>query len=416
MALTDDRAGARVDPDFLDQQGKTPRLVGVAWLFLVINTLGSIGSPTILPIPRSAAQLLTMGAVLVSFLLALLLNPRLRVRPSAYLLLFTLLLIVAIASSARLESGYGALFRSGRLTVFVATLWLLSAWWNDPMRFVFHHIKALSAVLATVALGLVVAPGLALPAAYDGRLVGAVWPMSPPQIGQYAATAAGLTILLRLGRRTDRWSALLLVGPALILLLLSHTRTAMIGFVAGLTVALLSMLLTSARARRVFTWSAVVVGVVVVTLGGVIQAWLQRGQDAEALANLTGRQKVWDALLNTPRSTLDQLFGVGLTNKSFNGLPIDSSWLAVYLEQGLVGVILVALFLITLVVVAALRPPSLERALAMFLIVYVIAASYTEAGLGDASPYLLSLAVAAALLSGSARSRTALAPGVVGSP
>ena len=34
----------------------------------------------------------------------------------------------------------------------------------------------------------------------------------------------------------------------------------------------------------------------------------------------------------------------------------------------------------------------------MFLIVYCIVASYTEVGLGDASPYLLNLAVAASLL------------------
>jgi len=49
-------------------------------------------------------------------------------------------------------------------------------------------------------------------------------------------------------------------------------------------------------------------------------------------------------------------------------------------------------------VVAVLRPPSLARACAIFLITYCISASYTEAGLGDASPYLLHLAVAASLL------------------
>jgi hypothetical protein len=48
--------------------------------------------------------------------------------------------------------------------------------------------------------------------------------------------------------------------------------------------------------------------------------------------------------------------------------------------------------------VALLRPPSLQRACAIFLISYCAIASYTEAGLGDASPYLLHLALAAALL------------------
>jgi hypothetical protein len=72
--------------------------------------------------------------------------------------------------------------------------------------------------------------------------------------------------------------------------------------------------------------------------------------------------------------------------------------LAVFHEEGYLGIALVAAFLLVLVVVAVLRPPSLARACAIFLIVYCLSASYTEAGLGDASPYLLHLAVAASLL------------------
>ena len=74
-----------------------------------------------------------------------------------------------------------------------------------------------------------------------------------------------------------------------------------------------------------------------------------------------------------------------------------------YHEQGLVGAALAVAFLATLIIVAALRPPSVHRACALFLIVYCLIASYTEAGLGDASPYLLNLTVAAALLTSGAR-------------
>lgn len=110
-----------------------------------------------------------------------------------------------------------------------------------------------------------------------------------------------------------------------------------------------------------------------------------------------------------PRSTAEKLFGVGLGDKSFGGLPIDNSWLAVYNEQGLVGVTLVAAFLAVLGGVALLRPPSLERACAIFLISYCAIASYTEAGLGDASPYLLHLALAASLLAAPAAQAAPLA-------
>lgn len=374
----------------------SPRLLGAVWTLLVINTLGSQGAITVIPIPRPVAQMVTMGAVVVAFLLALLLNPKVQLRPSAYLLLLTLLLAVSIASSIRLESGFGALFRCFRFAMFVGTLWLVSRWWDDWLSLLRHHVRAFAGVLFTVALGLVVAPGMARPEVYGGRLVGAIWPLTPPQIGFYSASLIGLLILLWLGNKIPRSNLLLLAAPALALLLLSHTRTALLGLIGGLVVALLALATTSARARKVFTRSVLVTGIGAVVVGSAVQAWFRRGQDD--LSSLTGREKVWDALLAAPRSIDEKILGVGLTNKSFDGLPIDSSWLAVYQEQGYLGLALVTAFLVTLLAVACLRPPSLPRAIALFLIFYCVIASYTEAGLGDASPYLLNLAIAAALL------------------
>ncbi len=106
-----------------------------------------------------------------------------------------------------------------------------------------------------------------------------------------------------------------------------------------------------------------------------------------------------DRLLAQDRSVTQQMLGVGLTNKNFNGLHIDSGWLAIYNDQGFVGVAIVAVMLVGLLVAAALRPPSPARACAVFLILYCAIASYTEIGLGDASPYLLHLVVATSLLS-----------------
>lgn len=397
MSLVTDR-GPLADWNFLGE--RAPRLLGAVWALLVINTLGSQGSDTIIPIPKGVAQIVTMGAVVGAFLLALLINPRVQLRPSAYLLVLTLLLAVSIASSVRLESGYGALFRCFRFTVFVATLWLITRWWHDWTALLRHHVRALAVVLCTVAAGLVISPGTARPETYGGRIVGALWPLTPPQIGQYAATLIGLTILMWLGNRTTRSSMLLLALPAVGLLLLSHTRTALLGLVAGLVVALVSLVSTSHRARKVFTRAAMVVGLGAILVGPAVQTWFRRGQDD--LSSLTGREKVWDALLAAPRTTSEQFFGIGLTNKSFDGLPIDSSWLAVYHEQGYLGLALVVAFLATLLAVAALRPPSTARACALFLVVYCIVASYTEAGLGDASPYLLNLTLAAALLAAAA--------------
>ncbi|GAB3008758.1 O-antigen ligase domain-containing protein [Amycolatopsis acidiphila] len=382
---------------------RTPRAVAVAWGLLILNTLGSTGAQTVIPLPRSVIQLVTMGALITAFALALVVNLKLRIRPSAYLLLLSLLLVVGILSSAHLEAGLGALFRCFRLAVFVGTLWLLTRWWNGSTNFVRFHIKAYGVVLLTVAVGLAIAPGKALPGIYGGRLAGAIWPLTPPQIGQYAAVISGLALLLWLGKRIDRRSALIISIPAIALLMLTHTRTATLGLIIGLLVALLSLGLTSARARRVFAWFGLIAAFSVIALGSLLQAWFLRGQSEDNFSTLTGRAKVWDALLNAPRTVGENLFGIGLGDKSYDGLPIDNSWLAVFHEQGLVGCALVAAFLLVLAGVAALRPPSLERACAIFLIVYCISASYTEAGLGDASPYLLHLAVAGSLLARPAR-------------
>jgi O-antigen ligase len=373
-----------------------PRLLWLPWMLLVINTLGSQGAPTLVPIPRPVAQMVTMGAVVAAFLFALMLNPRVQLRSSAYLLILSLLVVVSIVSSLRLESGYGALFRCFRYTVFVATLWLLTPWMHDWLVYLRMHVRAVAGVLATVAAGLVISPGMAMPDLYGGRLVGAIWPLTPPQVGFYSATVAGLVILLWMGGHTTRMSFVVIALPSIALLLMSHTRTALLGLVGGLVVAIVSLMTSSARARKVFTTTALVGGIGGILAGAAIQTWFARGQTN--LSELTGRQKVWDALIAAPRTLSEKLFGVGLTNKSFDGLPIDSSWLAVYQEQGYIGLALVAAFLLTLFGVAALRAPSQTRAIALFLIVYSVIASYTEAGLGDASPYLLNLFLAAVLL------------------
>ncbi|MEU8514701.1 O-antigen ligase domain-containing protein [Kitasatospora sp. NPDC048722] len=388
----------------------TPKAVGAVWALLILNTLGSAGARTVIPLPRSLIQMATMGALVSAFALALVLNLRLRIRPSAYLFLLTLLLVLSVISSAHLESGFGALFRCARLALFVGTLWLLSRWWDGGETFVRQHIRAYSAVLASVAAGLVVSPGAAMPDLYGGRLVGALWPLTPPQIGQYAAVIIGLTVLLLLGGRTTRGSAAAVVVPSLVLLALTHTRTATLGLILGLALATGSLVLTSAAARRFFARAVLCAAVAAVALGSLLQAWFLRGQSQENFSSLTGRAKVWDALLAAPRTATEQLFGAGLGDKSFGGLPIDNSWLAVYNEQGLTGVAIVAAIIIVLGGVALLRPPSLPRACAIFLIGYCAIASYTEAGLGDASPYLLHLTVAAALLAPPAPAAPLAAP------
>ena len=188
---------------------------------------------------------------------------------------------MSVISSVHLESGFGALFRCFRLALFVGTLWLLSRWWDGGQTFVRHHIRMYFAVLATVAAGLVVSPGAALPDLYGGRLVGALWPLTPPQIGQYAAVIIGLTVLLLLGRRTDRTSAAVVIVPSLVLLASDpypdgHARPARRAGAGDR-----SLILTSAAARRFFTWAVLCATVAAVGFASALQAWFLRGQSQE---------------------------------------------------------------------------------------------------------------------------------------
>jgi len=129
-----------------------------------------------------------------------------------------------------------------------------------------------------------------------------------------------------------------------------------------------------------------------------IVTWLARGQSISEASQLTGRTEVWSDVFAAPRPALEQFFGSGLSNKSYEGLAIDSNWVATYVDQGWFGMVIEASLLVLLLLAAVTHVRGPRRALALFIIVYAIVASITETGLGDASPYLLDLAVAASLL------------------
>lgn len=375
-----------------------PGIITAIWSLLILNTLDWTEQPTIFPFPHGVAQILTMCSLLVALGLAILANPQLHVHPSPYLFLLTLLLLVGIASSLRLDSGVGSLFRCVRTTVFLSVLWLITPWWTGDLSFVRRHIRVLTVVLISVYVGMCLAPGKAFGGPTAGRLVGTLWPIPAPQVGEYGAITAGLCLVLLATRSVHRKSAWWVAFLGIAALLMSHTRTATIALLAALAIAVLSHFLASLHVRRLITAIGIMVAVISLTLGSTLMSWFARGQDTEQLNSLTGRKTVWDALLAAPRSHYQQWLGSGLTNRSFNGLPIDNSWLAIYQDQGLIGITIVAIAVVGLLIAAVLRPPSPARACAFFLISYCAIASYTEVGLGDASPYILHLTVAATLL------------------
>ena len=376
------------------------RRVGIAWALLLLNVLTFYpqtwsGQPLIVPIPAALGKLLTQGALPAALLMALSTNRRLRIRPNVFLCLLSLLVVEGVATITQAQH-LGTIYRTFRLTEFVATLWLLTPWWGRrDLLLLRAHLATISVVLGTVLLGLFVAPGHALA---QGRLAGVLWPTPPTQVAKFAAVTMGLVVVLWLSSLVSGRVTLVVVAVTGAILLLTHTRTALVGAMAGLLVAGLSLFVGKSRVRKMFMTGAVVALIVTVTLSRTVTGWLARGEGTQQLTNLTGRRLVWDGIVSIPRDWFQVLFGFGLSNKSFQGLPIDSNWLASYYDQGLFGVAVCAAMLIFLLATAYFQPRGVQRALALFLVVYCVIASLTETGFSDASSYLLYLTLAASML------------------
>ena len=236
--------------------------------------------------------------------------------------------------------------------------------------------------------------------------------MAPTQLAEYAAIAAGLTILLWIGHRLSGRAAIAGITFSILILLLTHTRTALLGLVVGIIVAGMSLFVVNARVRRFFGWTALIASIIIVTAAGFITTWLARGESSAGLLTLTGRTNFWALVLSEPRNPFQEIFGFGITNASIDGLPIDSNWLSSYQQQGIFGVCVCALMVIFLIVAAFFHEPGLRRAAALFLVTYCLLASFTEDAFEAPSGYLLHLFIAASLLSvtavGSRRARPEL--------
>lgn len=377
------------------------RLVA-AWAALLFNVLAFAELPTLVPIPHVVGQLLTQGSLVLALLLAFVVNPRGVLRPNLFLVLLTMLGVVCLMVSIHSVFLFGSAYRAFRLVGFLAVLWLLTPWWGRrDMLLLRCHRACLWAVVGMVLVGAALAPGVAF--SFDGRLAGVLWPVPATQVAHYAAVLFGTSTVLWLCRVTTGRGTVLALAVSGIALILTHTRTALAASLVGILVAGASLFLGHARVRRVSAWGAVGGVLAATVFASGLRTWLLRGQTTQEASQLTGRTEVWSAVFGMDRPKLAELFGSGLSDQSFNGLPIDSNWVATFLDQGWFGIVVEIAVLLLLLLMAATRERGPQRATALFLVVYCIFASFTETGLGTPSPYVLDLAVAASLLVPEAR-------------
>src|SRR5262249_50840990 len=243
------------------------RRIGIAWGLLVLNTLTYVGS--LVPIPLAVGKLITQGALPVALIVLLTVNRRTIFRPNVFLCIVSLLVVGAVLTSFQPQH-LGTLYRTFRLAEFVVALWLLSPWWGRrDLLLVRCHLTSLWVILGSVLLGLLVAPGHALG---GGRLSGVLWAIPPTQVAHYAAGTLGLTVVLWLAGRARNRATLLAVIVTGSMLVLTHTRTALVAVVAGLLVAGLSLIVGRARVRKFFAAASVAVSIGIIALSGLITA------------------------------------------------------------------------------------------------------------------------------------------------
>lgn len=395
-----------VPPEVVQGKRRVPVLLVIIWSALCFNVLPVVGGPAIFPLPETVSQLMNQGSVFVALGLALIANPRVVLRPNPFLLLMAIAVVVALMVSIHNEFFLGSTYRALRLLCFLAVLWLLTPWWGRrDLMLLRCHVRFLWIAIGSVVLGVLIQPDTAF--AFDGRLAGVIWPIWPTQVAHFAAVLGGVSMVLWMCRVVTGRYALVAVSISGAVLFSTHTRTALVAATVGLVAAVASLFLGHVRVRRTSALAAVAAFGLAIVFASQLTGWLLRGQTEQEAMQLTGRTKVWSHVFEQERPLGNDLFGSGMSDQSFNGLPIDSSWVATYFDQGWFGVAVQAVIVVTLLAMAVARPRGPQRGIALFLVLYCIVASITETGLGIPSPYLLDLTVAAALLAPQAhRGRT----------
>ena len=297
----------------------------------------------------------------------------------------------------------GTLMASGMVAVRVAVL-AAAVFFLLRTSTVYQFFTSFALACGIVGLAAAVT---GLPTVSSGRLQGGVPPLSPNELallagivvvyvawrvveGEYgwrltAAGVVGLGIVWATGSRT----ALLMLFAALVVMAL-HIRRARVGLVVG------GLLLGG-------------LGAIFAVTTGVLSGWLERG--GTGVSTLESRFIAWDAATRWAESTWQLVFGGGLSVKIievegqwWNEQPLDSSWVSLLVQTGLLGLLTAAAWVIW-VLRGLLRAPRAYRALFLGLWVFLVGRSLVESGMFDATPAFLGFFALSLLVEGGTRGR-----------
>jgi hypothetical protein len=183
----------------------------------------------------------------------------------------------------------------------------------------------------------------------------------------------------------------------------------------GLIAVVLAFVIMLVQVRRmsppVLICTLVTVPLIVyVAASGLMSSFIGRG-GASNISTLSERTVAWKAALHLHTQFWDVWFGGGLSTKVIPVVAqyrtsqiLDSSWISALVQAGLVGITLLGLLAAFAMVSAALtRRP--ERLLWTGLLVFLLARSYLESGLIDATPAFIMFFAVSTLVEPASRGR-----------
>jgi O-Antigen ligase len=250
-----------------------------------------------------------------------------------------------------------------------------------------------------------------------GRLAGGIPPLSPNELallGGVVVLASVWNVVEDKATRGD-WAA---IAGFLALVWLTGSRAGLV----ALTAAMVLMLLQS---RRVTTpmflglFALLPAAVYLFFATSTVSSVFERG-GTQNVTTLSSRTIAWDSALQLNISAWQQWFGGGMAMKQipvsgqyWNQQILDSSWISALVQGGLVGLALVALWVVT-IIVASFRCDRRWRSLWLGLMLFLVSRSFLESGLFDATPAFLLLMMVS--LKSEKTARTKPPPGSVDVP
>jgi O-antigen ligase len=259
-------------------------------------------------------------------------------------------------------------------------------------------LTVLTALLAAMSVVAIVSAVTGLQHGLNGgRLAGGIPEMDPNVLAGLAAPPViGLAAhIVRRGLRP--WNVGLLVIHIAIIFA-TGSRTALIVVVLGIALAFVCGGRLAAS-TAVITIATIPFAYGLVAFTDTIANLLSRGQTIEQLSTLSSRTVAWEAVLSTPWDSWGKWIGVGLAAKTVQVQQrwrdvqvLDSSWVSVIAQAGIIGTTLLLIWMVW-TTVEAVRSPRLS-ALTVPLMVLLIIRSFTENGVIESSTtFMLFLAI-----------------------